>query len=177
MTERATTAVTAVGEAVARIRAEVGPVRIVVNNAASWAIKLFADTTPAEIDPIFAVTVTGAMQAGPGPPPRAPRPARGHRLGRVVLRLPAVQLDHRPDPFGERRLHDGLIPLPTFRLSNPGGCPTLPGGIQRRWVSWAFCTCGVQNPHERSFSAGLSVDVPALHALTTTKVSGEPGND
>jgi len=44
-----------------RVRAEFGPVRILVNNAATWVIKLFADTTPEEIERIFAVTVTGTM--------------------------------------------------------------------------------------------------------------------
>ena len=44
-----------------QVRAELGPVRILVNNAATWVIKLFADTTPAEIERIFAVTVTGTM--------------------------------------------------------------------------------------------------------------------
>lgn len=50
-----------VGQAVAQIQAGLGPVRILVNNAAMWAIKPFKDTTPAEIDRIFAVTVTGSM--------------------------------------------------------------------------------------------------------------------
>jgi NAD(P)-dependent dehydrogenase (short-subunit alcohol dehydrogenase family) len=51
----------AVAKALAAARAEVGPLRIVVNNAASWAVKLFADTTLEEIDRIFAVTVHGTM--------------------------------------------------------------------------------------------------------------------
>ncbi|MGH8998217.1 MAG: SDR family NAD(P)-dependent oxidoreductase [Acidimicrobiia bacterium] len=44
-----------------QIRSELGTPRIVVNNAATWTIKLFKDTTQAEIDRIFGVTVTGAM--------------------------------------------------------------------------------------------------------------------
>jgi NAD(P)-dependent dehydrogenase (short-subunit alcohol dehydrogenase family) len=43
------------------VRAELGPVRLLVNNAATWVIKPFAETTPEEIDRIFAVTVTGTM--------------------------------------------------------------------------------------------------------------------
>src|SRR5437660_4156190 len=50
-----------VAQAVAQIQADLGPVRLLVNNAAMWAIKPFKDTTPAEIDRSFAVTVTGSM--------------------------------------------------------------------------------------------------------------------
>lgn len=50
-----------VADALAQVRSELGPVRILVNNAATWVIKLFKDTTPAEIDRIFSVTVTGTM--------------------------------------------------------------------------------------------------------------------
>jgi NAD(P)-dependent dehydrogenase (short-subunit alcohol dehydrogenase family) len=50
-----------VRDGVGRITTELGPVRIVVNNAATWTIKPFADTSPAEIERVFAVTVTGAM--------------------------------------------------------------------------------------------------------------------
>ena len=51
-----------VEDGVARITASLGPVRILVNNAASWTIKPFIDTEPAEIDRVFAVTVHGTMQ-------------------------------------------------------------------------------------------------------------------
>lgn len=50
-----------VADALARVRSELGPVRILVNNAATWVIKLFKDTTPAEAERIFSVTVTGSM--------------------------------------------------------------------------------------------------------------------
>lgn len=50
-----------VEDAVAQSRAELGPVNIVVNNAATWVIKRFQDTTPEEIQRIFDVTVTGTM--------------------------------------------------------------------------------------------------------------------
>jgi NAD(P)-dependent dehydrogenase (short-subunit alcohol dehydrogenase family) len=43
------------------IAAQLGPIRILVNNAATWAIKPFEDTTPPEIERIFGVTVIGAM--------------------------------------------------------------------------------------------------------------------
>jgi NAD(P)-dependent dehydrogenase (short-subunit alcohol dehydrogenase family) len=51
-----------VEDAIARATAALGPVRIVVNNAAWWTIKPFTETEPAEIDRIFAVTVHGTMQ-------------------------------------------------------------------------------------------------------------------
>lgn len=51
-----------VEEGVARITGTLGPVRILVNNAAWWTIKPFTDTEPAEIDRIFAITVHGTMQ-------------------------------------------------------------------------------------------------------------------
>jgi NAD(P)-dependent dehydrogenase (short-subunit alcohol dehydrogenase family) len=50
-----------VEDAFAQARRELGRVDIVVNNAATWVIKLFKDTTPAEVDRIFNVTVTGTM--------------------------------------------------------------------------------------------------------------------
>jgi NAD(P)-dependent dehydrogenase (short-subunit alcohol dehydrogenase family) len=50
-----------VRDGVTYIAAQLGPIRILVNNAATWAIKPFEDTTPAEIDRIFGVTVIGAM--------------------------------------------------------------------------------------------------------------------
>jgi NAD(P)-dependent dehydrogenase (short-subunit alcohol dehydrogenase family) len=51
----------AVATGLAAVRDELGPVRIVVNNAATWVVKPFADTTQAEIDRIFAVTVYGTI--------------------------------------------------------------------------------------------------------------------
>jgi NAD(P)-dependent dehydrogenase (short-subunit alcohol dehydrogenase family) len=50
-----------VRDGVTYIAAQLGPIRILVNNAATWAIKPFEDTTPAEIERIFGVTVMGAM--------------------------------------------------------------------------------------------------------------------
>lgn len=43
------------------IRAEFGPVTHLVNNAAAWSVKLFADHTPGEIDRVVGVTLTGTM--------------------------------------------------------------------------------------------------------------------
>lgn len=50
-----------VGAGIEQVRADAGPIRIVVNNAATWVVKPFTDTTPQEIERIFAVTVTGTM--------------------------------------------------------------------------------------------------------------------
>jgi NAD(P)-dependent dehydrogenase (short-subunit alcohol dehydrogenase family) len=43
------------------VRSELGPVRILVNNAAAAVTKLFVDTTPEEIDRVFAVNLRGTM--------------------------------------------------------------------------------------------------------------------
>jgi len=50
-----------VRDGVACVTAQLGPIRILVNNAATWAIKPFSDTAPGEVDRIFGVTVMGAM--------------------------------------------------------------------------------------------------------------------
>ena len=50
-----------VAGAVDHVHGELGPPGIVVNNAATWVIKLFKDTTEPEINGIFDVTVHGAM--------------------------------------------------------------------------------------------------------------------
>jgi NAD(P)-dependent dehydrogenase (short-subunit alcohol dehydrogenase family) len=45
----------------AAVRDGLGPVKHLVNNAATWAVKSFADHTPAEIDRVIGITLTGAM--------------------------------------------------------------------------------------------------------------------
>ena len=45
----------------ARVRDRLGPVKHLVNNAATWAVKLFADHTAADIDRVVGVTLTGTM--------------------------------------------------------------------------------------------------------------------
>jgi NAD(P)-dependent dehydrogenase (short-subunit alcohol dehydrogenase family) len=45
------------------VRAELGPVNHLVNNAAAWAIKLFADHSAADIDKVIGVTLRGTMNA------------------------------------------------------------------------------------------------------------------
>jgi NAD(P)-dependent dehydrogenase (short-subunit alcohol dehydrogenase family) len=45
----------------AAIRSELGPITHLVNNAAAWAVKLFAQHTAEEIDRVVAVTLTGTM--------------------------------------------------------------------------------------------------------------------
>jgi len=46
---------------IAEIRAELGRIDHLVNNAATWAIKSFAEHTPEEIDRIVGITLTGTM--------------------------------------------------------------------------------------------------------------------
>jgi NAD(P)-dependent dehydrogenase (short-subunit alcohol dehydrogenase family) len=43
------------------IRAELGPVTHLVNNAATWAVKLFADHSAEEVERIVGITLTGTM--------------------------------------------------------------------------------------------------------------------
>jgi NAD(P)-dependent dehydrogenase (short-subunit alcohol dehydrogenase family) len=43
------------------VRAELGPVSILVNNAAAWAVKPFAQHTASDIDKVVGVTLTGTM--------------------------------------------------------------------------------------------------------------------
>jgi NAD(P)-dependent dehydrogenase (short-subunit alcohol dehydrogenase family) len=46
---------------IAAVRAELGRIDHLVNNAATWAIKSFADHTPEEIDRIVGITLTGTI--------------------------------------------------------------------------------------------------------------------
>jgi NAD(P)-dependent dehydrogenase (short-subunit alcohol dehydrogenase family) len=50
-----------VGAGLTAVRAELGPVSILVNNAATWAVKPFAEHTAEEIDKVVGVTLTGTM--------------------------------------------------------------------------------------------------------------------
>ena len=47
--------------AMAAVRESLGPVKHLVNNAATWAVKSFADHTEADIDRMVGVTLTGTM--------------------------------------------------------------------------------------------------------------------
>jgi NAD(P)-dependent dehydrogenase (short-subunit alcohol dehydrogenase family) len=47
--------------AIKTVNAELGSVSILVNNAATWVIKTFADTTPAEANRVIDVTLLGTM--------------------------------------------------------------------------------------------------------------------
>jgi NAD(P)-dependent dehydrogenase (short-subunit alcohol dehydrogenase family) len=46
---------------IAEVRAELGRIDHLVNNAATWAIKSFADHTPEEVDRIVGITFTGTV--------------------------------------------------------------------------------------------------------------------
>lgn len=52
---------TSIDAALAVVRAELGPVTHLVNNAAAWAVKLFADHTPEEFERVVGVTLNGTM--------------------------------------------------------------------------------------------------------------------
>ncbi|MEU3984019.1 SDR family NAD(P)-dependent oxidoreductase [Streptomyces sp. NPDC026672] len=45
----------------AAVRAELGPVTSLVNNAAAWAVKLFADHTAEDVERVVGVTLNGTM--------------------------------------------------------------------------------------------------------------------
>lgn len=69
----------AADRAVAEVRERLGPVSILVNNAAAWEIALFADTSPERAAAVIGVTLTGTMNLT-----RAALPDLISRRGRIV---------------------------------------------------------------------------------------------
>jgi NAD(P)-dependent dehydrogenase (short-subunit alcohol dehydrogenase family) len=65
--------------AIAKLRAELGPISILVNNAATWVVKEFRETTPAEVDRVVGITLIGTMNVT-----RAALPDVIERRGRVI---------------------------------------------------------------------------------------------
>ena len=65
--------------AIARLRSELGPISILVNNAATWVVKEFKDTTPAEVERVVSVTLIGTINVT-----RAALPDVVERRGRVI---------------------------------------------------------------------------------------------
>src|SRR6202158_4103988 len=47
--------------AISRLHSELGPISILVNNAATWVVKEFKDTTPDEVDRVVGVTLVGTL--------------------------------------------------------------------------------------------------------------------
>ena len=47
--------------AIARLHSELGPISILVNNAATWVVKEFKDTTADEVDRVVGVTLVGTI--------------------------------------------------------------------------------------------------------------------
>src|SRR6202158_1405065 len=47
--------------AISRPHSGLGPISILVNNAATWVVKEFKDTTPAEVDRVVGVTLVGTL--------------------------------------------------------------------------------------------------------------------
>ena len=68
-----------VDAAMERLRAQLGQVSILVNNAATWVVKEFKDTTPAEVDRVLGVTLTGTINVT-----RAALPDVIERRGRII---------------------------------------------------------------------------------------------
>jgi len=46
---------------ITELRNELGPISILVNNAATWVVKEFKDTTPAEVDRVVGITLIGTI--------------------------------------------------------------------------------------------------------------------
>jgi NAD(P)-dependent dehydrogenase (short-subunit alcohol dehydrogenase family) len=65
--------------AIAKLRAELGPISILVNNAATWVVKEFRETTPAEVDRVVGITLIGTINVT-----RAALPDVIERRGRVI---------------------------------------------------------------------------------------------
>jgi NAD(P)-dependent dehydrogenase (short-subunit alcohol dehydrogenase family) len=68
-----------VDAAMERLHAQLGQVSILVNNAATWIVKEFKDTTPAEVDRVLGVTLTGTINVT-----RAALPDVIERRGRII---------------------------------------------------------------------------------------------
>ena len=68
-----------VGQALASVRQQLGPVSVLVNNAATWTIKKFADTTAAETQRVVEVTLIGTVNVM-----RAALPDLVETQGRIV---------------------------------------------------------------------------------------------
>src|ERR1700716_2882558 len=65
--------------AISKLHAELGAISILVNNAATWVVKEFADTTPAEVDRVIGVTLIGTINVT-----RAALPDVIERRGRII---------------------------------------------------------------------------------------------
>jgi NAD(P)-dependent dehydrogenase (short-subunit alcohol dehydrogenase family) len=47
--------------AISQLRSELGSISILVNNAATWVVKEFKETTPAEVDSVVGITLIGTI--------------------------------------------------------------------------------------------------------------------
>jgi NAD(P)-dependent dehydrogenase (short-subunit alcohol dehydrogenase family) len=63
----------------ALVRSEFGPISILVNNAATWVVKEFKETTPEEVDRVVGVTLIGTINLT-----RAALPDVLERRGRII---------------------------------------------------------------------------------------------
>src|ERR1700736_6847017 len=51
-----------IGAAISRLHSELGPISILVNNAATWVVKEVKDTTLGEVDRVVGVTLVGTIK-------------------------------------------------------------------------------------------------------------------
>jgi NAD(P)-dependent dehydrogenase (short-subunit alcohol dehydrogenase family) len=65
--------------AIAKLRTELGPISILVNNAAAWVVKEFQETSPAEVERVIGITLVGTINVT-----RAALPDVIERRGRVI---------------------------------------------------------------------------------------------
>ena len=65
--------------AIATLRSELGPISILVNNAAAWVVKEFKDTAPAEVERVIGITLVGTINVT-----RAALPDVIERRGRAI---------------------------------------------------------------------------------------------
>jgi NAD(P)-dependent dehydrogenase (short-subunit alcohol dehydrogenase family) len=65
--------------AISQLHSELGPISVLVNNAAAWVVKEFKDTTPAEVERVVGITLIGTINVT-----RAALPDVVERRGRVI---------------------------------------------------------------------------------------------
>jgi NAD(P)-dependent dehydrogenase (short-subunit alcohol dehydrogenase family) len=65
--------------AISQLHAQLGPISILVNNAAAWVVKEFKDTTPADVERVVGITLIGTINVT-----RAALPDILERSGRII---------------------------------------------------------------------------------------------
>jgi NAD(P)-dependent dehydrogenase (short-subunit alcohol dehydrogenase family) len=65
--------------AISQLHAQLGPISILVNNAAAWVVKEFKDTTPADVERVVGITLIGTINVT-----RAALPDILEQSGRII---------------------------------------------------------------------------------------------